>query len=129
MAVVLFGVLLFVVIFGSLFAAESRASGGTSIAGRASAPPVRCGRRTGRATTATAERRVSRRARILALGAAAALTLGGVAAAVVGGLVGQVLAIAGITLGLGGALLLLFYEVGLSEDRDLARQARRRRRR
>jgi hypothetical protein len=91
-------------------------------------PPVRCGRRTTRATTATAER-VSRRARILAFGAAAALTLGGVAAAVVGGLVGQVLAIAGITLGLGGALLLLFYEVGLSEDRDLARQARRRRRR
>ena len=72
---------------------------------------------------------MSRRARILAFGAAAALTLGGVAAAVVGGLVGQVLAIAGITLGLGGALLLLFYEVGLSEDRDLARQARRRRRR
>jgi hypothetical protein len=72
---------------------------------------------------------VSRRARILAFGAAAALTLGGVAAAVAGGLVGQVLAIAGITFGLGGALLLLFYEVGLSEDRDLARQARRRRRR
>ena len=44
---------------------------------------------------------MSRRARILAFGAAAALTLGGVAAAVVGGLVGQVLAIAGITLGLG----------------------------
>jgi hypothetical protein len=72
---------------------------------------------------------VSRRARIVGFGAAAALTLGGIVAAVAGGLVGQVLAIAGITFGLGGALLLLFYEVGLSEDRDLARQARRRRRR
>jgi hypothetical protein len=71
---------------------------------------------------------VSRRARIAAFGAAAALTLGGIGAAVAGGLVGQVLAIAGITLGLGGALLLLFYEVGLSEDRDRARRARRRRR-
>ena len=67
------------------------------------------------------------RARILAYGAAALLTIGGVAAAVAGGLVGQVLAIAGITLGLGGALLLLFYEVGLSEDRDIARRQRRRR--
>ena len=67
------------------------------------------------------------RTRILAYGAAALLTLGGVAAAVAGGLVGQVLAIAGITLGLGGALLLLFYEVGLSEDRDIARRQRRRR--
>jgi hypothetical protein len=67
------------------------------------------------------------RARILAFGAAALLTLGGVAAAVAGGLVGQVLAIAGITFGLGGALLLLFYEVGLSEDREIARRQRRRR--
>jgi uncharacterized membrane protein len=70
---------------------------------------------------------VGTRARFLAYGAAALLTLGGVAAAVAGGLVGQVLAIAGITFGLGGALLLLFLEVGLSEDRDLARKQRRRR--
>ena len=69
------------------------------------------------------------RSRIVAYGAAAALTLGGIAAAVAGGLVGQVLAIAGITFGLGGALLLLFYEVGLSEERDIERQRRRRRRR
>ena len=52
------------------------------------------------------------RGRILAYGAAAVLTLGGIAAAVAGGLVGQVLAIAGITIGLGGALLLLFYRGG-----------------
>jgi hypothetical protein len=70
---------------------------------------------------------VGTRARLLGYGAAALLTLGGVAAAVAGGLVGQALAIAGITFGLGGALLLLFYEVGLSEDRDLARKQRRRR--
>jgi drug/metabolite transporter (DMT)-like permease len=68
---------------------------------------------------------VSRRERILAYGAAAALTLAGIAAAVAGGLVGQVLAIAGITLGLGGALLLVLYEVGLSEERDRARRRRR----
>ena len=67
------------------------------------------------------------RTRIVAYGAAAALTLGGIAAAVAGGLVGQVLAIAGITFGLGGVLLLLFYEVGLSEERDLERRSRRRR--
>jgi hypothetical protein len=67
------------------------------------------------------------RTRILAYGAAGALTLGGIAAAAAGGLVGQVLAIAGITFGLGAVLLLLFYEVGLSEDRDRARRARRRR--
>lgn len=67
------------------------------------------------------------RTRLVAYGATAALTLGGIAAAVAGGLVGQVLAIAGITFGLGGALLLMFYEVGLSEERDLARRRRRRR--
>ena len=70
---------------------------------------------------------MSRRARILAYGVAAALTLAGIGAAVAGGLVGQVLAIAGITFGLGGALLLLFYEVGLSEERELARRRWRRR--
>jgi threonine/homoserine/homoserine lactone efflux protein len=72
---------------------------------------------------------VSRRARILAFGSAAALTVAGVAAAVAGGLVGQVFAIALISLGLGGALLLIFLEVGLSEDRARARDEDRRRRR
>jgi hypothetical protein len=50
-------------------------------------------------------------------------------AAVIGGVTGQVLAIALISLGLGGALLLLFLEVGLSEDRERAREDGARRRR
>jgi hypothetical protein len=72
---------------------------------------------------------VTRRARILAFGSAAVVTLAGVGAGVAGGLLGQVLAIALITLGLGGALLLLFLEVGLGEDRDRASEEERRRRR
>jgi threonine/homoserine/homoserine lactone efflux protein len=73
---------------------------------------------------------VARRARILAFGTAAGLVVAGaVCAAVIGGLLGQVLAIALITAGLGGALLLVFYEVGLSEDRERAREQERRRRR
>jgi hypothetical protein len=72
---------------------------------------------------------VAPRARILAFGTAAALVVAGaVCAAVIGGLLGQVLAIALITAGLGGALLLVFYEVGLSEDRERAREQERRRR-
>jgi hypothetical protein len=72
---------------------------------------------------------VARRARILAFGTAAVLVVAGaVCVAVIGGLLGQVLAIALITAGLGGALLLLFYEVGLSEDRERAREQERRRR-
>jgi hypothetical protein len=70
---------------------------------------------------------VSRRARILAFGSALVATLAGVGAAVAGGLTGQVFAIALITLGLGGALLLAFLEVGLSEDRARARDEERRR--
>jgi hypothetical protein len=46
----------------------------------------------------------------------------------VGGLAGQVAAIALVSAGLGGALLLAFYEVGLSEDRDRAEEEKRRRR-
>jgi hypothetical protein len=57
------------------------------------------------------------------------MTFAGVGAAVAGGLVGQVFAIALISLGLGGALLLAFLEVGLSEDRARARDEERRRRR
>jgi hypothetical protein len=48
---------------------------------------------------------------------------------VVEGLTGEVLAIGLVTLGLGAALLLLFFEVGLSEERDRAREEERRRRR
>jgi hypothetical protein len=69
---------------------------------------------------------VARRTRILAFGTAAALVVAGaLCAALIGGLLGQVLAIALITAGLGGALLLVFYEVGLSEDRERAREQKR----
>jgi hypothetical protein len=47
----------------------------------------------------------------------------------VSGLTGEVLAIGLITVGLGAAILLAFYEVGMSEERDLAREEERRRRR
>ena len=54
---------------------------------------------------------------------------GGVCAVLVGGVVGEVLTIVLISGGLAGALLLLFLEVGLSEERELAREEERRRRR
>ena len=60
---------------------------------------------------------MARRSRILAFGSAAGLVVAGAACGVlVGGLTGQVLHIDIILTGLGGALLLLFLEVGLSED-------------
>ena len=69
-----------------------------------------------------------RRTRIVAFGSVGALVVAGVLCGVlVGGLAGQVLAIALISFGLGGALLLLFLEVGLSEDQDRAREERARR--
>jgi hypothetical protein len=73
-----------------------------------------------------------RRTRIVAFGSAAAMTVAGVlCGALIDGLAGQILAIALISFGVGGALLLVFYEVGLSEDQEREReeQARRRRRR
>jgi hypothetical protein len=72
---------------------------------------------------------VPRRRRILAYGAAAVLTVAGFGSAALGGLAGQIAAIALVSAGLGGALLLAFYEVGLSEDRDRAEEEKRRRRR
>jgi hypothetical protein len=67
------------------------------------------------------------RARVLAFGSAAALVVAGsLCAALIDGLTGQVLAIALITLGLGAIVLLLFLEVGLSEERELAKEERRR---
>jgi len=51
-----------------------------------------------------------------------------ICAALIGGSTGDALAIALITLGLGAGLLLIFLEVGLSEERDLAREEERRRR-
>jgi hypothetical protein len=73
---------------------------------------------------------VAPRARVLAFGSAAALVVAGSGCAVlVGGLTGEVLAIALITVGLGAVVLLLFLEVGLSEERDLAKETKRRRQR
>jgi hypothetical protein len=48
---------------------------------------------------------------------------------VVGGLTGDVIAIALITVGLGAVALLMFLEVGLSDERQLAREDKRRRQR
>jgi hypothetical protein len=70
---------------------------------------------------------VARRTRILAYGAAAVLTVAGFGCAAIGGLGGQIAAIALVSAGLGGALLLAFYEVGLSEDRVRAEEEKRRR--
>jgi hypothetical protein len=67
---------------------------------------------------------------VLAFGSAAALVVaGGICAVLVGGLTGEVLSITLITLGLGAAVLLMFLEVGLSEERELAREEKRRRQR
>jgi fatty acid desaturase len=73
---------------------------------------------------------VARRSRIPAFGAAAALVIaGGACAALVGGVVGEVLTIVLISLGLTGGVLLVFLEVGLSEERELEREEARRRKR
>jgi hypothetical protein len=71
---------------------------------------------------------VSPRSRILAFGSAAALVVaGGVCAALVGGVVGDVLTVVLMSLGFGGAVLLVFLEVGLGEERERAEEDRRRR--
>ena len=68
------------------------------------------------------------RTRIYAFGSAAVLVVAGALCAVfVNGLTGQVLTIALMLAGFGGALLLIFLEVGLSEDRDRAREEEQRR--
>jgi hypothetical protein len=73
---------------------------------------------------------VAPRSRVLAFGSATALVVAGsICAVLVDGLTGEVLAIALITLGLGAVLLVMFLEVGLSEERDLAMEEKRRRRR
>lgn len=65
----------------------------------------------------------------MSFGSAAALVVaGGICAVVIGGSTGDALAIALITIGLGAALLLIFLEVGLSEEQELAREEERRRR-
>jgi hypothetical protein len=73
---------------------------------------------------------VAPRPRVLAFGSAAALVVAGsICAALVGGLTGELLAIALITLGIGAVVLLMFLEVGLSEERELAREQKRGRQR
>jgi len=71
---------------------------------------------------------VTPRMRVRAFGACAALVVAGAVCAVaVGGLTGQVLLIGLAMAGFGGALLLAFLEVGLSEDHEREREERRRR--
>ena len=71
---------------------------------------------------------MSTRGRIVGFGSAALLVVGGaVSAAAVGGVTGDVLALALIGVGLIEATSLAFLEVGLSEDRERARDLERRR--
>lgn len=57
--------------------------------------------------------------RIVAYGSAGLLVVaGGLCGALIDGLTGDVLMIGLMMIGLGGALLLVFLELGLSEDRD-----------
>lgn len=71
---------------------------------------------------------VSTRARVLTFGGATLLFAAGVMClAWVGGATGAVLASVLMALGFGAALLLVFYEVGLGEDRERAREEERRR--
>ncbi|MBV9800711.1 MAG: hypothetical protein JO039_21880 [Solirubrobacterales bacterium] len=67
---------------------------------------------------------MTKRARILSFGCAGLLVLAGVAGAVAfGGGTGQILALVLISLGCVLATALVFLEVGLSEDRERAREA------
>ena len=66
---------------------------------------------------------MSPRGRILGFGSAAVLVVAGIVGAVlVNGTAGQILALVLIALGLMLATALVFFEVGLSEDRERARE-------
>ena len=68
------------------------------------------------------------RSRVVAFGSAGLLVVAGAACGLlIDGAVGQVLLLALILAGLGGALLLVFFEVGLSEDQEREREEQRRR--
>ena len=70
------------------------------------------------------------RARTAAFSLAALFVLAGAAcAALVNGVAGEILTIVLISAGLAGALLLVFLEIGLGEERENAREEERRRRR
>jgi hypothetical protein len=69
---------------------------------------------------------MSRRGRLLAYGTAAALVVaGGLCAALVDSEFGQLLTIGLLSIGIGGVVLLVFFEIGLSEDRERERKRRR----
>lgn len=70
---------------------------------------------------------MSSRSRIVAFGSAAGIAvIGGICAAVFPGLTGQLLALVLVSVGLGAVVLLVFYEVGLSEDKERAAEQERR---
>jgi hypothetical protein len=71
---------------------------------------------------------VTRRERIRAYGSAAAMVVvGGIVGLTVKSTVGEVIRLSMITLGLGAVVILVFYEVGLSEDHARAREEEERR--
>lgn len=81
------------------------------------------------ASTGSGQNRIevmSKRSRLAGFGSAALLVIAGtVAAAAVSGTLGQVLAFVLISIGLVVATALVFLEVGLSEDRERAREKSR----
>jgi hypothetical protein len=71
--------------------------------------------------------RVTRRSRILAFGTAAVMVVAGTVCGIaIDGITGSTLALALLLAGLGGAVLLLFLEVGLSEEHDREKERERR---
>jgi hypothetical protein len=72
---------------------------------------------------------MAQRTRIAAYGSAVALIVLGVPCGllIIGGKAGDVVAASLVTLGLGAILLLVFLEIGLSEDRDRAKEEEQRR--
>jgi hypothetical protein len=73
---------------------------------------------------------VARRERIWAYGGAAGMAvLGGILGFAVPGIVGQVIRLTLITLAMGAVVLLVFYEIGLSEDHAREREDEERRKR
>jgi hypothetical protein len=67
---------------------------------------------------------------LIAFGTAGVLAVAGIVVAVLtSGTGGQIVAIVLLSIGFGGAVLLVFLEVGLSEDRARAREDAERRRR
>jgi hypothetical protein len=71
---------------------------------------------------------VARRDRIRAYGSAVGVAVvGGLLGFVIPGLVGQIVRLSLITLAMGAVLLLVFYEIGLSEDKERAREEEERR--